>query len=909
MEKRIPFYFTAMLIPMLLFGAICALMKIAPFGDHSFLIADMEKQYLDFFSYYQSIFQGKHSLLYTFGKCLGGDMLGLYVYYLNSPLNLLLLLFPKEFLPAGITLLITLHIGLCGLTMSIYLRNHSFSGHAFSNPFYIWIFSTSYAFMEFMMSNCMNVMWHSVIILFPLVILGLEKLVFDQKPNLYILSLTASLFCNYYMAYMVCIFCIIYYIYLLLLISPEKSNLTLSRDQTISRNHMDANSSLLLTMDLSKKTIMSKTFLFIRSSILSAGLSAVALLPAFFTLKGSLKDESVIAAGVTHANTSPLHVLSKLFTFSYDADQLMSGMPNLFCGILLVVLVIAYFYNEKISTRERILSFGLLGLLMLCFCNAKLDFVWHAFMEPSGYPYRYSFLFTFLFIVIAYKSFHQLQIEGFFLPEMIFTLATFLLLYYCTMRKHYPYINEKYEPIDLLLMAISLVCLILLFYPINSKKEKTSHYFRYHAIRSLAIHFLLTIQILNLSLNGIYTYMALRNTSYSTVSEYRNSYQPISKVVRSLQEEDSSFYRMENLESRSLNDSMFYGYSGLTHYSSNEQLFVLRFLQKMGFNYTNLFISYGQGSTETVDSLLGVKYLLAEKETINKPYEPLENLSDQIIVYENPNALPIAFPANKNVTDCSMEEANPFILQENMYRSLLPEASLNKDTEEAIPTIQEPLFVEPEWTKKETRNGVTYEITPKEDGTLYFYASASDVLQDGAIYLNQQLVCDYFNMHSWRIVNLGTFNKGQTCQVTITTSEPQKIENVYFATETRSVLQALRERITDSSESRTPVSVEKISDAHLCIQTDEKGDSILATSIPYETNWRIKVDGEIVKPVRIFDTLLGIPLSSGQHTIDMFYLPKGLLAGAFISFLSLFFVVKRTIINRKLSIHCVPGKA
>ncbi|MDY3110216.1 MAG: YfhO family protein [Lachnospiraceae bacterium] len=865
MERKIPFYFTAMLVPMLLFGAICVFIEITPFGDHSFLIADMEKQYLDFFSYYQSIFQGKHHFLYTFSKCLGGDMLGLYVYYLNSPLNLLLLFFPKEYLPAGITSLITLHIGLCGLTMSIYLRNHRFSGYVAPNTLYIWLFSTSYAFMGFMMSNCMNVMWHSVIILFPLVILGLEKLVYNQKPGLYILSLAGALFCNYYMAYMVCIFCVLYFIYLLLLIYPSQIN-----DQTIS-----------------KKTIVSKSYFFIRSSLLSAGHSAIVLLPAFFSLKGSLKDEQVVSAGITHANTSPLHVLSKLFTFSYDADQLMSGMPNLFCGILIVILVIAYFYNQKISIRERILSFGLLSLLMLCFCNAKLDFVWHAFMEPSGYPYRYSFLFTFLCIVIAYRSFLCLQKEGFSFPEMIFTLTTFLLLYYCMMKKHYPYMNEKYEPIDLFVMVVNLMCLIILSSPIKSKIERISYLFSNHTIRNLAIYILLAIQILNLSTNGMYTYMALRNTSYSTVTEYRNSYQPISEVLIHLQEEDSSFYRMENLQPSSLNNSMYYGYPGLTHYSSNEQLSVLRFLQKMGLNYNNLFVNYGQGSTETVDSLLGVKYLLAEKGTINKPYEQLENLSDQILVYQNPNALPIAFLADKNVTDFTMKEENPFILQEKMYRSLVSETLLHQTTEESIPTIRKPLFVEPEWKKKETKNGITYVITPKENGNLYFYASAPEILQDGAVYLGQQLVCDYFNMHSWRIVNLGTYKKGQTCQVTITASEPEKIESVYFASENRSVLQALREKITDSSELHSPFSVERISDAHLCIQTDEKNDSVLATSIPYETNWHIKVDGEKVEPIKLFDTLLGIPLSSGQHTIELLYLPKGLIAGAIISLLTL----------------------
>ena len=63
MERKIPFYFTAMLVPMLLFGAICVFIEITPFGDHSFLIADMEKQYLDFFPIISRFF--KESIIFS----------------------------------------------------------------------------------------------------------------------------------------------------------------------------------------------------------------------------------------------------------------------------------------------------------------------------------------------------------------------------------------------------------------------------------------------------------------------------------------------------------------------------------------------------------------------------------------------------------------------------------------------------------------------------------------------------------------------------------------------------------------------------------------------------------------------------------------------------------------------------
>lgn len=44
----------------------------------------MNGQYVAFFSQLRSILLGKDDLLYTFGKALGGDMIGLFAYYIAS---------------------------------------------------------------------------------------------------------------------------------------------------------------------------------------------------------------------------------------------------------------------------------------------------------------------------------------------------------------------------------------------------------------------------------------------------------------------------------------------------------------------------------------------------------------------------------------------------------------------------------------------------------------------------------------------------------------------------------------------------------------------------------------------------------------------------------------------------------
>lgn len=55
------------------------------------------------------------------------------------------------------------------------------------------------------------------------------------------------------------------------------------------------------------------------------------------------------------------------------------------------------------------------------------------------------------------------------------------------------------------------------------------------------------------------------------------------------------------------------------------------------------------------------------------------------------------------------------------------------------------------------------------------------------------------------------------------------------------------------------------------------------TSIPYDEGWKVLVDGKEQKPEKILDSFMAIWLTSGNHTVTMEYMPKGLIPGAAIS--------------------------
>lgn len=834
LDRGIYFYGCAFFIPVFCLLGICIVMGITPFGKESFLIADMQKQYVDYLSYYKTIFRGENDIFYTFGKCLGGDMIGFFTYYLMSPFNLFFLLLKDSLLPAGITFLIVGKAGLCGSTMAYYLKKRFGTG----NRAEIFLFSTSYAMMGYLSVNSFNIMWQDALVLFPCVLYGIEKILAGRKPYTYLAAMFGVLFTNYYIGYMICIACVLYLGYRLL---------ACGRVEALSR----------------------KLWRFCYASLLAGGLCAVILLPTFLTLQGSLKDGADLGVGVTLPNLRPIRVFSKAFSMVHSEDELMNGMPVIFCGILIIVLTLLFFCNKAIPKRERIAAGCLLSVLMASFCFARVDYAWHAFMEPSGYHYRYSFLFSFFAIVFSWQGFLHIK-EGTDKKRLLIAGGIFTVLLLFLFRHTFAYLSVQKILPD---VALFYGMLFLLY---RIKKAENAR---------IWILLLAVLQVGNLTLNSVYTYMKNRNTSYCSAEEYVQAVERIRPVTESVKSRDEGLYRMENLEKRNNNDSMHFSYAGLTHYSSNEKNFVLKFLEKMGLNYNRLYVEYGNGTTQTIDSLLGIKYLLGSENTINKPY-PAAWTEGELTVYRNPYALPLGFLAKEEILSVDMKEENPFALQAAMYgKAAGKEESVFKDVKqtaqktENAETVREGTLSRLKRINDEIPIRVSFELETTAAGRVFAYMTADQESQNAEIYVNGQFLCGYLNCSNWKILNLGDYKSGERLTVTVQLSgEELRLGQAYFVTEDEEVL-AEDFRLLQ----KEPVYVERKSSSRLLAETENKEKKLLVFSIPYEEDWRITVDGKRTGAVKAYDTLLAIPLEAGTHRISLRYVPKGMEAGAVIS--------------------------
>ena len=316
-KQELPLLAAAFLLPVLLALAACAVLGLAPFGSGSLAVYDAQAQYLSYYAFYQDLFFRGADFLYSTEKVLGGSVFGLFAYYLSSPLQLLMLLFPGEKLPLALDLLIIGKLGLCGLTMALFLRRRELSGAL------ILLCATAYALCGYNLSYGWCVMWLDTVLLLPLVILGLERLLREGKWLLYLVSLSLAIVSCFYTAFMLCIFTALYFVYLLCRDLPSLRDLPWKR-----------------------------VGLFCACSLLAAGLSAVLLLPGLKGLSGGVQI-SFLGYVREYSYPAALYVLRHLLPGRALEDYNRLVLPTLAALVLLAGLLSLSFLWGLFSKKGR----------------------------------------------------------------------------------------------------------------------------------------------------------------------------------------------------------------------------------------------------------------------------------------------------------------------------------------------------------------------------------------------------------------------------------------------------------------------------------------------------------------------------------------------------------------------------
>lgn len=595
-DKRL-IYVLSFAIPFLSMLIIYAIFGVFPFGDRTALVMDLNGQYADFFAFYHRVLTGGDSLMYSFTKEMGGNVFGLFAYYLSSPFFLLALFFPMSAMPEAIALITMLKIGCCGLAFALFI-NYVFKKSDIS----VLIFSTAYALMTYSMHYAMCIMWLDGAIWLPIILIGVERILNGKSGWCFLFAYAASLFSNYYTAYMNTLFTVIFFFY-----------------RYFSGNN--------------KKSI--KDFLIKIAKIAGLGivgvlLCAVVLYPTFLDIfNGKMASGSYVAPGFWNIDITKIP--RRLFPAQYDSIT-NSGNPNIFCGMLCGAAIGVFFLNPKIKLKIKIASLIVFVVFFTSFFIKKVDMAWHIFQYPNWYPYRYAYTFCFFSTMTAFMGFSSIDDKkrGWVIAGLCAYAA---LLAAVWIFDSSVFTNRTLAIIGCIFAVVYIIGMITIQYSPCK-------------IRPYICAALLIITCGELILNGSRTIMGLNGEyEYKSRSEYSEKVKNISEMTKFLKEYDNGLYRAEKTFSRTDNDAMSFGYNGMTHYSSTYNNNMLRFNSSMGMLQEYVLIRY-MGSTILTDSLLGVKYVSSESE-VNDKYEAV-NEGGTYAVYENPYALPFGFAADES---------------------------------------------------------------------------------------------------------------------------------------------------------------------------------------------------------------------------------------------------------------------
>jgi uncharacterized membrane protein YfhO len=815
MKKK--FYILSFIIPFLsLFMLFLA--KGFIFGDYSILQSDMYHQYYQLLTRLKEILNGSGSLFYTFKIGFGQSFISTFAYYLASPINLIILFLNVK---SAITLIILFKISLCGLFMFIYLKK------SFKNENSILlIFSTSYALSLQIICNYFNIMWLDAYFLCPLIFLGIDKIINENKSLLYYITLSLAIYCNYYMGYMVCLFSVIYFIYKLVLKYSIKDKLE----------------------------ILAKIKKFIIVSIL-AGMSTMILnLPNLLSLASIDRSTITYPDIIGTFNTYVSLNLSKLFIFSQDFDKFYNSQyVYYYCGIMITILLPLYFVNKDISKKERIASFVLLLLLALSIFITPLNNVWHVFDTPLGFNYRYYYLFLVVILSLCLKSLLNSKKYNKYHFTVITLIYTFIGLF-C-------YICGDIKYISLIMSIIIMIIYSLLIYYYNNGFDK---------IKNMSKLFLIIFSILELYLN-IYN---LFDTKYFFIDNYigykNNNKTSILNVIRN--QDSDKFYRVEFYNTL-YNDSLMYNYNSLSAWYSTINGVLVNKLGDLG--YYNSLNQYKYNKLIMLDSIFGLKYYISDTAIdeynyiTNIPLKLYDSTSNQDLIYnnyiyENPYALSLGFM----VSDDALNELkcdDAFICQ-NEFVSNLSMVDTKYYEKANIKQIDDYVY--------------EFEIENNNDFMLVIKSLDEDFNYD--IYLNDSLIktstSNYEIVEFNNNANIGT--KFKIYLKNITGNFNLESINVYYK-----ALDSFKEAYNVLSLNQ--LDIEVMSDTYIKGNINVTDNNILFTSIPYDKGFSIYVDGKKYDTIAISDTFLGCVLPIGDHEIEIVYKTKGLNLGILISLVSI----------------------
>lgn len=834
-----------------------ALNGIYPFGELSVLSADLKSQYISVTVAFFEQLKNRDNIFITWKSGLGSNLYAIALYVMANPLSILFAFFDAQWYQEIYFFIIVVKIAFVGMCFSVYSANSKLL--KLTDIRINVMLSVCYALSVFTLKASLNPMWLENIAFLPLLFLGIEKIIENKRPQLFLISIIWCFITNYYLSYMTLIFAIIYFIFYCLL---------------TQRN---------------KEEILGSVCMLLVYTLLSVGISMVVLYPSYLAVSDTYTD--VIGVGY-EGDFIKYSFKDIIFAFVHSvSERSTSGYPCVYFGILPLWLCMGYFVNKAFSIRERVVSAVIMAFFVLSLHINLLYFMWHLFRAPTGFDGRFLYGVVLFALILAGRCLMQIEYinKRYFL---FMGLLLFLGANYSVLGR-----NNIYY-----IICIGVIFILLVIYGgvLLSKRKSV----------------LVAVVIVEMFVSSYNGFRIIKNwDNYFLRDEYVNYVVDYKNNFNALKEFDKSFYRSDCNKAENYNSSMEIDYNGINHYSSlaNQKSFeVMRKLGTTSIENNKVLTAFGQN--KVLDSLFNIKYYGAINKNqlttdnigrnyyyngvriTNSQYEAvLEN--ENSIFYENKAVFPLMFGVDNSFKECHLQDNNYFENQTMFLNSMFGDnkqlyKKMNFDSVMAInchTTVDDNNLINIELVNSQQTNDNTgvikLEYKVKKAGNYFTVLngnfSKQAIVNKQCCYTLNDVPVTMLKMEN-ELKDLGWFEEG----VTISLCYYSFIDTQIYLPE----LYRLDEDVfNDFSVKANKNGLTEINNenGNITARSDFKTETLVFTSISYDKGFNIYIDGVEAEKKCLVDGFLGFYVPQGQHEIVISYVSPGFMEGAIISVVSL----------------------
>ncbi len=801
-------------------------------GNSTIMESDLVGTYVPAMrSFTRNLLSGK-GLSISWDNCLGSNTTAYNAYYVGGSVANLLYVFFIWMNPEKVVLLVILvKTGLAAVSFCYFMKK--FDGKDQGAALFFGIFYATSSFQVFI--NTINIIWMDAVYILPLILGLIIELKRNHKWRGLCIAYVYLFITNFYMAYMVGIFSALFFFLLFFFDQKEKQK--------------GENGKMLLG--------------YIGIVLLAVCISAVVLLPAaIFILTKGAPD----ATGELILHVSLLQVYNQLF-LGQNGD-VMFTLPCLYAGLPMLLLV-PFFFGKSVVDSGKKYMLGILTVIMGVSCFVPFLYLfWHAMDVPDGWPYRFSFILSFLGCVMGCMVMEQ--IEKIRKNYVLLWIAFNLVVYgvgYLVQRK----IGENTNSIHgFLLNGGFLLVWFACFFLKRTELKK----------------YVLVLAILEVTING-YTMLEIHERPGR--ESYMNWYENGNKAAAELGE-DPGLYRVNIDNDRQFGTDMFFGFYGIGDFGTMENYQVRRCLSNLGV-YTSPRITYSEGITPFTQLILGIKYNIPsmygpQGEMCLLPYD--RYLSFGFMVEEDTIGVSLS---DRNVYENSNRLASAMMGEEvKLFTQVAPNKISMVSNEIGMGQLENGKKCLFAYTEPVVPCYMTIRV-PDEGKEIYctFDSGASEISFEDP-YIVDQYTNDEYQIYDYKRLGIRFAKRMDLVEDErmMAICMQNGISGVYMEFQDYWVYELSEERMEalylQLSQSQLQVNSYKngVMKGTVDVEADHQ---ILFTSIPYDEGWRVTSKQGDIEVVPLLDgAFLGVRFSkSGNHELEFRYKAPGSNVGMVMS--------------------------